>query len=73
MIIHNCSVWNMLQDQKKEQSEEKSVADPVPAAPVSVKDAVTRTPVNTPVTAWPISCSSESSSEDEEFFDCQGM
>jgi len=46
-------------DEKKDEPEEKSSADVVLA------------PVSSPVTAWPISCSSESSSEDEEFFDCQ--
>lgn len=29
-------------------------------------------PVNPPTSLWPISCISESSSDDDEFFDCQG-
>ena len=61
------------QDKEKAQPEEKSGPAAVTVASGPAKDLVTRTPVNTPVAAWPISCSSESSSEDEEFFDCQGI
>jgi len=52
------------------REESKSPADSPPTPSASNQPLVS--PVAQPANLWPISCISESSSDDEEFFDCQG-
>ena len=54
------------------QSKSNAAAKDSPGGTI-LPSAATRNPsANNSTASWPISCISESSSEDDEFFDCQG-
>lgn len=65
----------------EEGADEEAVPDTAGTSPGTTSVPATGTPKesqpnrasSSATTSWPISCISESSSDDDEFFDCQGI